>query len=273
MAREYEVALPHEMDHGQRVGLVRAFSQSVADRYGCAVDFAIHAPHREGDQRNHHAHLLATTRTIEATGLGAKTAIEWSDGNRRKAGLGQSKEEIVAIRAAWAAFTNERLQALALEARVDHRTLAAQGIDRQPTVHLGPAVSGLERRGMRTEVGHRLQAEATARRERVAALAALEREAREVERAIVALDADVAAARRARVSSPGAGRRQTPDEMQAEAREQWLRYRERQREKGLGSSADRSREATREQAHEAEPDEGLDQARDQDHTLDDDFSR
>jgi hypothetical protein len=71
----------------------RAFSKDLADRYGIGVDFAIHAPHRHGDERNHHARVLTTTRTIEAGGLGAKSEIEWSDGNRRKAGWGRPKKQ------------------------------------------------------------------------------------------------------------------------------------------------------------------------------------
>jgi hypothetical protein len=62
VAREYELALPHELTQEQRVGLARAFAQELADRLQCAVDVAIHKPHRHGDQRNHHAHLYATTR-------------------------------------------------------------------------------------------------------------------------------------------------------------------------------------------------------------------
>ena len=64
VAREYEVALPHELTELQRRELVRAFAAEIANRHGVAVDVAIHAPHREGDDRNHHAHLLATTRVI-----------------------------------------------------------------------------------------------------------------------------------------------------------------------------------------------------------------
>jgi hypothetical protein len=51
------------------------------------LDFSIHKPHRAGDERNHHAHVLTTTRVIEPAGLGEKSAIEWADKNRRKAGL------------------------------------------------------------------------------------------------------------------------------------------------------------------------------------------
>src|SRR3546814_20227482 len=48
-------------------------AREISERHGVAVDVAIHAPGREGDHRNHHAHLLTTTRRIGPEGLGAKT--------------------------------------------------------------------------------------------------------------------------------------------------------------------------------------------------------
>jgi ATP-dependent exoDNAse (exonuclease V) alpha subunit len=72
VAREHEVALPHELTARQRVELVRGFATELANRYGVAVDFAIHRPHREGDLRTYHAHVLATTRALTPTGLGRK---------------------------------------------------------------------------------------------------------------------------------------------------------------------------------------------------------
>jgi ATP-dependent exoDNAse (exonuclease V) alpha subunit len=94
VAREYEIALPHELTKAQRLELVREFAADIANRHGVAADFAIHAPHRHGDGRNWHAHLLATTRVIEPTGLGEKATIEWSDTNRRKAELEPARKEI-----------------------------------------------------------------------------------------------------------------------------------------------------------------------------------
>src|SRR5277367_4827187 len=78
VAREYLVALPAELAHGQRLDLVRGFSQELADRYRFAVDFTIHAPRDfpGSDPRNFHAHLLATTREATIAGLGAKTTLE-----------------------------------------------------------------------------------------------------------------------------------------------------------------------------------------------------
>ncbi len=241
VAREYEVALPQELTRTQRVELTREFSREIANRFGCAVDFAVHRPHREGDERNFHAHILTTTRQVEASGLGAKTAIEWADTDRAKRGLGAAKEEVAGIRERWAVLANEKLQVLGYDARVDHRSLEAQGIDRQPTTHLGPAVSGMQRRGMDTDVGRRIEAEVQARLERAAELGRLQREIEQVNRSIIELSTDIRAALMARDTgqSQGAGMRwdgepqQTNEQMREAAREQWLDYRAQQAAKGM----------------------------------------
>lgn len=240
VAREYEVALPHELSQRERTELVREFSQEIANRYGVAVDFAIHKPHREGDERNHHAHVLTTTRRIEATGLGAKAEIEWADTDRTKRGLGTAKEEVAAIRERWAALTNEKLQEHGHESRIDHRSLKDQGIDREPTTHLGPAVSGMQRRGMETEVGARIQAEAQARLERAAELGRLERESAAIGQSILVLDGDIRSALQVRdAQQRGAAPDRTPthdsEAARTAARDRWLEYRE---GKGAGQEED-----------------------------------
>jgi ATP-dependent exoDNAse (exonuclease V) alpha subunit len=198
VAREYEVALPDELTKAQRLELTREFSLEIANRFGCAVDFAVHKPHREGDQRNFHAHILTTTRRIEATGLGAKTSIEWADTDRAKQGLGPAKEEVTAIRERWAVLSNDKLQALGHESRVDHRSLDAQGEQRIPGQHLGPSVTAIERRGERSEVGWRVREEADERLRLAAELGRIERERQAVERLILDLTGDVGAAKRDR---------------------------------------------------------------------------
>jgi ATP-dependent exoDNAse (exonuclease V) alpha subunit len=253
VAREYEIALPHELTKAQRLVLVRGFASEIANRHGVAVDFAIHAPHREGDERNHHAHLLATTRVIEAGGLGEKATIEWSDTNRRKAELEPARKEIEAIRERWAALINEKLLEQGHEARVDHRSLAAQGIEREPTSHLGPAVAGMERRGIATEVGKRLGREAMEaaqqRLERAAEIGRIEREARALSASILDLSGNIMAARqeRDRTQSPfnEASPQPTParslDELQREGRERWRAMRAEQegRDRSAGPPADK----------------------------------
>lgn len=202
VAREYEVALPHELTKAQRVELVREFAGELANRYNVAVDFALHRPHREGDERNFHAHILTTTRELTATGLGAKASIEWSDQDRFKKGLEPAKREVKAVRSLWEGLTNEHLREHGIEARIDHRSLAAQGIERVPTTHLGVAVWGMERRGIETEVGQRVREqrglEVEARLARAVELGRTEREQAQVQRSILDLSGDLQAAKKER---------------------------------------------------------------------------
>ena len=72
VAREFELALPDELTAAQRRELVATFARELSYRHGIAVDAAIHLPDREGDKRNHHAHVLTTTRRLGPEGFGEK---------------------------------------------------------------------------------------------------------------------------------------------------------------------------------------------------------
>jgi hypothetical protein len=157
VAREYQVALPAELSAEQRVVLARSFSQEVADRYSVAVDLAIHAPRPEGDPRNFHAHLLATTREVTPEGLGPKTGLDRKGEIRSELGLPKARKEFASLRARWAELTNKALREANIEARVDHRSLEAQGIDREPRPRLPWAAIAAERRGERSEVAERIR--------------------------------------------------------------------------------------------------------------------
>ncbi|MCC9003872.1 MAG: MobA/MobL family protein, partial [Candidatus Competibacter sp.] len=143
VAREFEIALPAELDAEQRQRLAVDFAHELVLRHGCAVDVAIHRPGRDGDSRNHHAHVLLTTRRLTAAGFTEKTR-ELDD---LKTG------EIGRWRARFADLQNERLREAGVEVRVDHRSLEAQAIDREATIHLGPTATALERRGVPTRRG------------------------------------------------------------------------------------------------------------------------
>jgi ATP-dependent exoDNAse (exonuclease V) alpha subunit len=158
VAREYQVALPPELSAEQRVVLARAFSREIADRYKVAVDLAIHEPRPQGDPRNFHAHLLATTREVTPEGLGPKAGIDMNGAVRSELGLPPSRQEFTTLRARWAELTNVALREAGVEARVDHRTLQAQGIDREPMPHIPIAAIAIERRGERSEVAERIRA-------------------------------------------------------------------------------------------------------------------
>ncbi len=118
VAREYLVALPHELNAAQRTVLARSFAQEISDRYRNAVDLALHQPRT--DPRNFHAHLLTTTREVTSQGLGAKTTAELNGSQRYELGLPRAMQELTQIRRRWSDMTNEALREAGIQARVSH---------------------------------------------------------------------------------------------------------------------------------------------------------
>lgn len=198
VAREFEIALPAELSAEARTRLAHDFARELVERHRCAADVAIHAPGREGDQRNHHAHILLTTRRLTVDGFGEKTR-ELDD---------QKSGEVVRWRARFAELQNERLEQAGMAERVDHRSLAEQGEDREPTRHLGPAASAIVRRGGTSWKQRQFQREASERLVQARTAGEIERERQRVEQSILSLEADLAAALKER------------DQMQEQARMQ-----------------------------------------------------
>jgi hypothetical protein len=227
VAREYMVALPAELPASERVELARAFSREIAERYTVAVDLTVHAPRPFGDRRNFHAHLLATTREVRPEGLGPKTGLDMNGTARAELGLPSARAEFSALRVRWAELVNERLRAAHLEARVDARSLAAQGIEREPQPRLPWGAYRAEQRGEHSEIAARVRARY---RSRVAARAAR-------------IDPDAGA------EFPAGKAGAAPDPAGASASEQrrrqavrdWLAYREAQAHRGT----DRSQQSMR----------------------------
>lgn len=162
VAREFEIALPHELSAEERLELTRSFAQELADRHGTAVDFAIHAPHGATDVRNHHAHLLMTTRQVTAEGLAQKSFIErenkWLAANEMPSAQLQLRE----VRQAWEQVANAHLARAGLDIRIDHRSHQERGLEIEPTEHMGVHATQMERRGKAVGRG-RLDAEAARR--------------------------------------------------------------------------------------------------------------
>ncbi len=148
VAREFEIALPHELNAEQRLELTREFAQGLADRHGTAVDFAIHAPHGEIDGRNFHAHLMMTTRAVNSEGLGDKTAIERENKWLAANNLPITQIQLVEIRQSWEQTANEHLARAGLEVQIDHRSHMERGLEIEPTEHMGVHATQMQRRGL-----------------------------------------------------------------------------------------------------------------------------
>lgn len=196
LANEFIVCLPYGLTCEQEIELVRDLAQSITDRHGVAVEFAIHEDNRrrwDGTDkgiRGRHAHLLMTTRALTGDGLSKAKAREFTDHTLGPQTLRYWRER-------WAIIGNKHLERADLDERWDHRTLKAQHdealergdlaraaeLDRAPGVHLGPMSTALERKGVNTWLGDRLRAILAEN-----ALRQLDREMKETKASIAALE-------------------------------------------------------------------------------------
>ena len=141
LAREIQLSLPHELDENQNRNMVLDFVQTHFVDRGMIADIAIHAPDRTSDQRNIHAHVMLTMRELTSGGFGDKNR-DWN-----------TSEQLTEWRKSWADRQNTVFQELGMEQRVDHRSLADQGVDREPTQHLGPVANDMEKNGRGSRIG------------------------------------------------------------------------------------------------------------------------
>ncbi len=152
---ELEIAIPHQLTHEQRKEAARHMAIFITKRYGCVAHLAFHEPNREGDQRNHHVHLMFTTRAITETGFAKNKFRHFSrrEAEARDTGELTGAEEIKLIRKQWALIGNRHLQMAGHKPTLDHRSYEDQGLDLEPQKHLGPDATAKERRGERTAKG------------------------------------------------------------------------------------------------------------------------
>jgi hypothetical protein len=241
VAREYQVTLPVELDAMGRVALARAFAREIADRYRVAVDLAVHAPPAGGDPRNFHAHLMTTTREVTPAGLGAKAGIDMDMRERRRRGLPDHRQEYINLRERWATLTNDALREANIDARIDHRSLAAQGVDREPRPSIPLLHLKMEQRGLRSQVAEGLRARY---RERVA---------HRLERQVAREGRDAAFSEREAAGSAAATTTVSADveEIRRRAREAWLQLRTKEQQASAQPS-ERGQGGERE-VHEHDP--------------------
>lgn len=166
LARRMVIAIPKEIPPDQHARLIREYCQEQFVSKGMCADFAIHD---KGDG-NPHAHVMLTMRAIGEDGKWLPKSRKVYDldenGQRIKlpSGSWKSHKEYTVDwndrkyaeiwRHEWEVSANKYLEANNRPERLDMRSYARQGIDRIPTVHLGPEAAGLERKGIRTNKGN-----------------------------------------------------------------------------------------------------------------------
>ncbi|MBX9576641.1 MAG: MobA/MobL family protein [Caulobacteraceae bacterium] len=159
VAREVILALPAELDAEAHLRLVTSFTREISFRHKLAAEFAIHPPseHPEADQRNHHAHVMLTTRRVTRDDAGE---LQFGEKSRELDDRATGPGEVTAWREIWEDQVNAALARSGHDARVSSKSLAAQNIDRVPQERLGPRRTAMLRKAR--PIWRREQAAATA---------------------------------------------------------------------------------------------------------------
>jgi len=170
LAYSYDIALQNELTMEENIALARRFLQEQFVSKGMIVDFAVHTPDpTDGGIPNPHFHVLCPVRPIDENGKwGAKQHREYmldEQGQRVRDEAGNyvwdavpttdwgEKETLLHWREEWANYVNRLFEQKGLPCRIDHRSYADRGMEETPTVHEGPTVRAMEKKGIQTNVG------------------------------------------------------------------------------------------------------------------------
>jgi Ti-type conjugative transfer relaxase TraA len=139
LAREVEFAIPRELTQAQGIELARDFARGEFVDRGMIADLNVHWDMAEDGSPKPHAHVMLTMRAVDEDGFGPKVR----DWNRT--------EMVERWRERWAELANERLAELDIDARIDHRSLEAQGLALEPQSQIGAPAKRIEVRGIEGE--------------------------------------------------------------------------------------------------------------------------
>jgi len=168
LARRFILALPREIPTEMYPHMMQEYCREHFVSKGMCCDFAIHDPDPPG--HNPHCHIMLTMRAIDENGKWLPKSRKVYDldenGERIKLPSGRwksHKEDTVdwneqyhaeEWRHGWELVQNKYLELAGSPERVDMRSYERQGLDVLPTVHMGAAVSALERKGIETNIGN-----------------------------------------------------------------------------------------------------------------------
>ena len=168
IARKFHIALPRELPMEHNIEMIRQFVHEQFVSRGMIVDLAVHDP--DPPNHNPHVHLMIPMRAVDENGKWLpKCHREYvldENGDRIKDEKDKWKFRKVFTtdwddrsnaetwRQAWEDIQNRYLEAAERPERISMKSYERQGIDQIPTVHMGPAVTAMERRGIETNIGN-----------------------------------------------------------------------------------------------------------------------
>ncbi len=192
LARECRIALPRELRRDQQIALAREWAREEYGGRGMVAQWALHVPGASDGYEQPHIHVMVTTRHLDTngpSGFSSKKAADfrsyWTGEDAFKKGKAgafiSNTEGLEGMRTRWAELCNRHLAAAGVEARIDHRSLAAQRaealregdeekadmLDRTPEPKIG---AGASRRAKRGDLADRVREAQENRREREAVI-------------------------------------------------------------------------------------------------------
>ena len=176
LARMLKASLPNEWSYELAEEVVRDYVQRNFVDKGMCADWAIHDSENDKGQRNLHIHVLLTMRPLTENGewgaktkkvyvldengervpfIDKKTGQQKVDKRNRKQWKCQtvestdwnSQENARKWRKDLADTINATNEQLGIAVHWEHRSFKEQGIDREPTIHIGAVANALERKG------------------------------------------------------------------------------------------------------------------------------
>ena len=169
LAYSFDITLQNEFSIEENIELARQFLLDEFVSRGMICDFAVHLPDKKDGIQNPHFHVLCPMRPLDANGQWeAKQRREYildECGNRLRDKSGDfafnavpttdwgSPETLEHWRKAWCDLCNSKFEEKGFDERIDHRSYERQGVELLPTVHEGPTVRAMEKRGIQTEKG------------------------------------------------------------------------------------------------------------------------
>ena len=183
LARMLKASLPNDWSYELAEEVVRDYVQRNFVDKGMCADWAIHDSENDKGQRNLHIHVLFTMRPLAENGewgakqkkiydldengkkipvIDKKTGQQKVDKRNRKQWKchtadstdWNSKENAKMWRKDLADTINATNEQLGIALHWEHRSFKEQGIDKEPTIHIGATANALERKGVQTERGN-----------------------------------------------------------------------------------------------------------------------
>lgn len=150
--RQVEAALPRELDEQQQLELARELAEAATTTEAGSMPYTL-AVHESADGGNPHLHVMMSERIVD--GHDRDPALWFKRSNKKnperggatKAGIGEYRQQWLAtLRERWATLANAALERAGESARIDHRSLVEQGVDRLPQRHFDATARAVEQR-------------------------------------------------------------------------------------------------------------------------------